>query len=509
MTEGLAREEQGKLQELQDRLLEVDNLVSAAALLSWDQAAYMPPGGAAARARQMATLQRLAHKRRTDPAIGKLLDGLRATEERLPYDSDEASLIRVARREYERAIKVPAPFLAQLVAHQAESYEVWTKARPADSFSTVQPYLEKTLDLSRTLADFFPGYEHVADPLIDFADYGMKASTVRDVFDQLRGQLVPIAGAIAEQPVADDTCLRHAFPLAEQKAFFTQVIEAFGYDFKRGRCDTVPHPFTTKFSLGDVRITVRYNERDLSASLFSAFHEAGHAMYEQGIDRRHEGTLLADGTSSGVHESQSRLWENRVGRSRGFWRFYYPKLQAVFPEQLGDVSLDTFYRAVNRVERSLIRTDADEVTYNLHVMLRFGLELEMLEGNLAVRDLPDAWRERFQADLGIVPPDDRDGVLQDVHWYGGIIGGAFQGYTLGNILGAQFYEAALRQHPEISSEIAEGRFDTLHGWLRESIYQHGSKFTASELVERVTGGSLRVEPYISYLRSKYGELYEL
>jgi carboxypeptidase Taq len=497
------------LQELRDRLLEVDNLASAAALLSWDQTAYMPPGGAPARARQMATLQRLAHERRTDPAIGKLLDGLRAAEERLPYDSDEASLVRVARREYERAIKVPAPFLAQLVAHQAESYEAWTRARPADNFAEVLPYLEKTLDLSRALADFFPGYEHIADPLIDFADYGMKASTVRAVFDQLREQLVPIAGAIVAQPVADDACLHRAFPLAGQEAFFTQVIEAFGYDFERGRCDTVPHPFTTKFSLGDVRITVRYSERDLSESLFSAFHEAGHAMYEQGIDARHEGTLLADGTSSGVHESQSRLWENLVGRSRGFWLFYYPKLQSVFPEQLGDVPLDVFYRAVNKVERSLIRTDADEVTYNLHVMLRFGLELDMLEGKLAVRDLPDAWRERFQADLGITPPDDRDGVLQDMHWYDGIVGGAFQGYTLGNILSAQFYEAALRQHPEISSEIEQGRFDTLYGWLKENIYRHGTKFTASELVERVTGGPLRVEPYVHYLRSKYGELYEL
>jgi carboxypeptidase Taq len=399
--------------------------------------------------------------------------------------------------------------VARLAAHQAESYDVWTVARPENDFAAVRPYLEKTLDLSRALADFFPGYEHIADPLIDFADYGMQASTVRDVFGQLREQLVPIVSAIASQPVADDTCLHRAYPLADQETFFTQVIEAFGYDFERGRYDTVPHPFTTKFSLGDVRITVRYSERDLSEALFSAFHEAGHAMYEQGIDMHHEGTPLADGTSSGVHESQSRLWENLVGRSRGFWRFYYPKLLAAFPDQLGDVSLDAFYRAVNRVERSLIRTDADEVTYNLHVMLRFDLELTMLEGKLEVRHLPDAWRERFQADLGIVPPDDQDGVLQDMHWYGGVIGGMFQGYTLGNILSAQFYEAALEQHPEIPSEIEQGRFGTLHGWLRENIYRHGSKFTASELVERVTGEPLCVEPYIYYLRSKYGELYDL
>jgi carboxypeptidase Taq len=502
-------DEQSKLEELERRLIEVDNLASAAELLSWDQTTYMPPGGAAARARQISTLQGLAHEKSTDPEIGGLLDDLRPLEEGLPYDSDEASLIRVARREYEKAIKVPAPFVARLAAHWAESYEAWAKARPENDFRRVRPYLEKTLDMSRELADFFAPYEHIADPLIDFSDYGMKASTVRDVFRQLRERLVPIASAVTAQPPADDACLHRTYPLAGQEAFFTRVVRAFGYDFERGRCDTAPHPFTTKFSLGDVRITVRYKEDDLSESLFSAFHEAGHAMYEQGIDMRYEGTPLGSGTSSGVHESQSRLWENLVGRSKGFWRFYYPKLQAAFPGQLGDVPLDTFYRAINKVERSLIRTDADEVTYNLHVMLRFDLELSMLEGKLAVRDLPDAWRERFQADLGIVPPDDRDGVLQDVHWYDGIVGGAFQGYTLGNILSAQFYDAALAQHPEIPSEIERGRFGTLHGWLRESVYRHGSKFTAAELVERVTGGPLRVEPYINYLQSKYGELYEL
>jgi carboxypeptidase Taq len=232
-------------------------------------------------------------------------------------------------------------------------------------------------------------------------------------------------------------------------------------------------------------------------------------MYEQGIDAAYEGTPLAGGTSAGVHESQSRLWENIVGRSRGFWQFYYPELEKEFPEQLGSVSLDTFYRAINKVQRSLIRTDADEVTYNLHVMLRFGLELDLLEGKLAVRDLPEAWRERFEADLGIVPPDDRDGVLQDVHWYDGIIGGAFQGYTLGNILSAQFYQAALQAHPEIPSQIACGEFGTLHGWLKDNIYVHGSKYTAPELIERVTGGPLCVDPYITYLREKYGELYAL
>jgi carboxypeptidase Taq len=498
-----------KLQELKTRLMEINDLESAAAVLDWDQSTYMPPGGAAARARQLATLSRLAHEKLTDPAIGKLLEDLRPYEESLPYDSDEASLIRVTRRDYEKAVKVPPSFVAQLSNHTSLSYEAWTKARPANDFPAVQPYLEKTLDLSRQLADFFPGYEHIADPLIDFRDYGTKASTISTLFAELRQQLVPLVQAITAQPAADDSCLHQNFPEEKQWAFGLEVIKRFGYDFQRGRQDKSPHPFTTEFSIGDVRITTRVKESNLAEALFGTLHEAGHAMYEQGGRVDLEGMPLAGGTSAGVHESQSRLWENIVGRSRGFWNFFYPKLQAVFPDQLGSVSLDTFYRAINKVERSLIRTEADEVTYNLHVMLRFDLELALLEGRLAVRDLPEAWRERFKADLGIVPPDDRDGVMQDVHWYSSIIGGAFQGYTLGNIMNAQFFEAALSAHPGIPAEIEEGEFDTLHSWLKESIYQHGSKYTATELVERVTGGPMSIEPYIRYLRAKYGELYEL
>jgi carboxypeptidase Taq len=282
-----------------------------------------------------------------------------------------------------------------------------------------------------------------------------------------------------------------------------------GYDYGRGLQAVSPHPFTTKFSIGDVRFTVRFEVNNLGEALFGFLHEGGHALYEQGVDWSLEGTPLASGTSSGVHESQSRLWENIVGRSRGFWSYWYPRLQSAFPAQLGDVPLDVFYRAINKVQRSLIRTEADEVTYNLHVMIRFELEMDLLEGRLAVRDLPEAWRERYRTDLGIVPPDDRDGVLQDVHWYGGHIGGVFQGYTLGNVLGAQFYATALREHPEIPDEIATGKFDTLLGWLRDKIYRHGSKFAPTELVRRVTGGAIQIEPYIAYLRAKYGELYQL
>ncbi len=498
-----------EIQELRDHLAEIEDLKKAAYLLEWDQMTYMPPGGAEARARQIALLQRLAHERAIDPALGKLLDALRPYEEDHAYDSDEASLIRVARRDFERETRVPASFMAEFHRHAARSFQAWTEARPANDFGAVRPYLEKTLELSRQYANYFPGYEHIADPLIDRYDEGMKAATLRALFADLRGQLVPMVQAITSQPLADDSRLHRYFDEQAQWDFGLEVATRFGYDLERGRQDKAPHPFTTEFSIGDVRITVRVRENDLGELMFGSMHEGGHAMYEQGCRMELEATPLAGGTSAGVHESQSRLWENIVGRSRPFWTYFYPRLQAIFPEQLGSVSLDTFYRAVNKVQPSLIRTEADQMTYDLHVMLRFDLELDMLEGKLAVRDLPEAWRERFQADFGIVPPDDRDGVLQDIHWYYELIGGTFQGYTLGNIMGAQFYEAALQAHPGIPAEMERGEFGTLHGWLKDNIYQHGRKFTAGELLERATGGPMRIEPYVRSLRNKFSELYEL
>jgi carboxypeptidase Taq len=327
------------------------------------------------------------------------------------------------------------------------------------------------------------------------------------LFADLRDQLVPIVRSITSQPPVDDSVLHTHYPEAEQLSFGAEVVRQLGYDFSRGRIDKTHHPFMTKFSLGDIRITTRVKEDYLGDCLFSNMHEAGHAMYEQGIDMSHEGMPIGGGTSAGVHESQSRLWENIVGRSRGFWEYMYPQIQAQFPEQLKDVSLETFYAAINKVEKSLIRTEADEVTYNLHVMLRFDLELALLEGSLPVADLPEAWRERYRADLGIAPPDDRDGVMQDVHWYGIHVGGVFQGYTLGNVLAVQFYDSALRVHPEIAAETEAGEFGTLRTWLTDNVYRHGRKFTTAELVQRVTGGPLRTEPYVNYLRTKYGELY--
>ncbi|MFP6725003.1 MAG: carboxypeptidase M32 [Candidatus Poribacteria bacterium] len=488
-----------QLEKLKEQLMEIDNLRSAAALLYWDQATYMPPGGATARGQQIATLNRISHEKFTSDRMGELLEDLAWYELESPYDSDEASLVRITRLKYEKAIKVPSDFMAKISNHSAASYQAWTKARPANDFSTMLPYLEKTLELSRQLADFYPGYEHIANPLIDRSDEGMKAEQIRLIFSELRSKLVPMVNAITNQIATDVSCLHGDFPEQDQFQFGNMVIKQLGFDFNRGRQDKTHHPFMTKFSINDVRITTRSKDDDISESLFSTIHEAGHAFYELGINENFNATPLGSGTSSGIHESQSRLWENIVGRSREFWEFFYPKLQSAFPGQFDSVPIDQFYKAINNVERSLIRTDADEVTYNLHVMMRFDLELDLLVGQLAIKDLPQAWNERFRSDFGIVPTDDSNGVLQDVHWYSGTIGGAFQGYTLGNILSRQFYDRATQTHSEISTEIANGKFDTLQNWLREQIYRHGSKFTPNELIRRVTGNELSIEPYIRYL----------
>ena len=492
--------------ELLERLLEVRNLQQASYVLLWDQDTYMPPGGAKARGRQLATLRKLAHEKFTDARIGHLLD----TVDGMPSDDPEDEyLLRFVRRQYEQSINVPASFTAELAAHSTQSYQAWTKARPANDFSMVQPHLERTLALSRQYANYFTGHDHIADPLIDRSDYGMTVSTVRTIFAQLREQLVPLVQAIDAQPQVDNSCLQQYYPERPQWDFGEDIIRDFGYDFQRGRQDKTHHPFMIKFSLGDVRITTRMDEHRLDEYLFSTLHESGHGMYEQGISPAYEESPLGGGTSSGIHESQSRLWENLVGRSNGFWQHYYPKLQEIFPTQLGNTSLDTFYKAINKAEPSLIRVDADEVTYNLHIIIRFELELDLLEGTLAIADLPDAWRSRYEEVLGVLPPDDKDGVLQDVHWYAGMIGGGFQGYALGNIMSSQFYQAATQASPQIDDEVAQGQFSTLHSWLRDNIYQHGSKYTTTELLEQATGRPLTLEPYMSYLRAKYSDIYGL
>jgi carboxypeptidase Taq len=495
------------LGELKHRLLEISDLGAAASVLSWDQATYMPKEGAGARGRQGSTLRRLAHEKFVDPVLGRLVDALAPQTNNL--SEDDACLVRVVQRDFAKAIKVPAEYVARADALGAASYDAWTRARPSNDFAAMVPFLEQILDVSREYAEFFAPYKHIADPFIDAAEEGMTTASVKALFSALRRELVPMVRAIAEQAPADDRCLRQHFPEPVQLEFGLEVAQRMGYDLERGRLDKTHHPFCTRFSAGDIRITTRVREDDLGDALFSTVHEAGHAMYEQGVSAALDGTSLGNGVSAGVHESQSRLWENVIGRSRGFWKHYFPVLAQNFPDQFAGVSLDTFYRAINKVARSLIRTDADEVTYNLHIMLRFGLELDMLEGRLRIKDLPEAWRAAMKADLGVVPPDDRDGCLQDVHWYGGGIGGAFQSYTIGNILAAQFYAAAVKAHPEIPREIESGTFATLHGWLVDNVYRHGRKYRPDNLVQRATGAPMRMQPYLAYLRGKYGELYEL
>lgn len=498
-----------RLAELKTRLREIVDLNFSGAVLNWDQATYMPTGGADARSRQAALLSRLAHERSIAPELGRLIEELTPYGESLPHDSDEASLIRVARRDFEKAVRVPADFVERASAHGSASFDAWTRARPANDFAAMRPFLETTIDLSREYAGYFSPWTHVADPMIDDFDPGMTAASVRALFAALRAELVPIVRAIADQPAPDEGALRGTFAESAQLAFNAAVVRRLGYDFDRGRIDKTHHPFCTKFSAGDVRITTRLDPQDIGQALFSTIHEAGHAMYEQGIGAALADTPLGSGVSAGVHESQSRLWENLIGRGRGFWEHFYPALRQTFPAPFDAVPIDMFYRAINKVARSLIRTDADEVTYNLHVMMRFDLEQDMLEGRLAAKDLPQAWRERMMADLGVVPADDRDGCLQDVHWYSGLIGGAFQGYTIGNILAAQFYGAALAAHPEIAEEVAQGEFGTLRGWLVREVYRHGRKFEPADLVRRATGTGMSIAPYLGYLRGKYGALYRL
>ena len=503
------RSAEQRLVELKQRLREVSDLNASGDVLNWDQATYMPEGGAGARGRQRAMLKRLAHERSVAPELGRLIDGLAHHGERLPYDSDDASLIRVARREYQKKIKVPAEHVAQATAHSSASYDAWTRARPANDFATMVPYLERTLDLSRRYSTYFAPYKHVADPHIDDADEGMTTASISGLFSVLKRELVPLVRAICEQPATDDSSLKQSFAKAAQFDFALHVAECLGYDLKRGRLDLTYHPFSTRFSAGDVRITTRVSENDLGDVLFSTVHEAGHAMYEQGISASLDGTPLGQGVSAGLHESQSRLWENVVARSHGFWTHFYPLLQQIFAEQLSSVPIAVFYRAINKVARTLIRTDADEVTYNLHVTLRFDLEIKLLKGELSVRDLPEAWRAAMQAELGIEPSDDRDGCLQDAHWYSGYIGGRFQSYAIGNILAAQFYASALKAHPNIQREIAGGRFGTLQFWLCDNLYRHGRKFAPNDLAERATGTAMNMRPYLDYLREKYGALYRL
>jgi carboxypeptidase Taq len=498
-----------RLRELRTRLGETNDLEAAARVLEWDQMTYMPPGGTAARAEQLATLRKTAHALFVSDEIGRLLEELQAEAADLDYDSDEASLVRVTARDYERKRKIPVSLIAEMARVTALAQEAWVQARAEAKYPHFQPHLQKVVDLNIQLAEALGYKDRIYDALLDLFEPEMKTAQVIRVFDELKAGLVPLVRAIAEKKDAvDDAILYCDYDGEKQWAFGLEVLRQMGFDFERGRQDKSAHPFTTSFSVNDVRLTTRVHRNQFRTALFGSIHEGGHALYEQGLRPALERTPLCDGVSLGVHESQSRLWENVIGRSRGFWTFYFPRLKEFFPQQLDGVDLETFYRAINKVEPSMIRTEADEVTYNLHIFLRLEIENDMLEGKVNLSDLPEAWNTKMKDYLDIVPANDAEGVLQDIHWSTGTIG-YFPTYALGTLLSVQFYNQALSEIPEISAQIERGNFAPLRTWLKERIHVHGKKFTPAEMVKRVTGSELSARPFVEYLRAKYSDIYEL
>lgn len=494
------------LDQLTSTLGRIEDLKNAADLLAWDQETYMPEGGADARARQISTLQTLAHKRFTADEVGVLLEQAAETVQDLDPDSDAARLVQVARRDYERARKLPSELVAELAEAVSRAKEAWKQARQCDDFAHFAPHLKRIVGLNVQKAEALGYDDEPYDALLDEYEPGMKTAKVATLFRDLRADLVPIVEAIADQPPPGDDFLHQPFDTDRQRDFGEAVLEDIGYDFSRGRQDPSTHPFTTSFSINDVRLTTRYNEQFFPSAFFATLHEAGHGLYEQGIDPELERTPLADGTSLGMHESQSRLWENMVGRSRSFWTHYYPRLQATFPDALSNVSLEAFHRAINKVEPSLIRVEADEVTYNLHIMLRFELERALIQGTIHVDDLPELWHDTMEDYLGIRPASDAEGVLQDIHWSLGSIG-YFPTYALGNLMSAQLHDQIQEDVPDLDRHLAAGQFDALLEWLRTHVHQHGRKFQAPELLQRITGHDLQADPWLRYIRTKYEALY--
>jgi carboxypeptidase Taq len=498
-----------KLRELKTRLGEVKDIETAASVLAWDQMTYMPPAGTAARAEQLATLQKTAHALFVSDEIGHLLEELQAETGGLDYDSDEASLVRVTARDYERERKIPDWLVAEMAKATALAHNAWVQARAESNYPHFQPHLQKIVDLNIQMAEALGYQGRIYDALLDLFEPEMKTAQVAQVFDELKTELLPLVRAITEEKDAvDDDILFRDYDEEKQWAFGLEVLRQMGFDFERGRQDKSAHPFTTSFSTNDVRVTTRVNRNQFRTALFGSIHEGGHALYEQGLRPVLERTPLCEGASLGIHESQSRLWENLVGRSRGFWAFYFPRLKEIFPEQLDGVDLETFYKAANKVEPSMIRVEADEVTYNLHIFLRFELENDMLEEKTKLSDLPEAWNAKMKDYLGIIPANDAEGVLQDIHWSSGTIG-YFPTYALGTLLSVQFYNQALAEIPEIPAQIERGEFTPLRTWLQEHIYVHGKKFTPAELVKRVTGSELSARPFVEYIRAKYGDIYGL
>ena len=499
---------QAPFDELKARLAEIHHIGRAKAMLEWDERTMMPPGGAEARAEQLAALVRVQHEKLASEEVGRLLDEVEPYGEELHYDTDEAALIRVARRDHEKAVRVPVELRAEIARASSIGEQAWVEARERSDFAHFLPHLERNVYLKLRYVHCFER-ENAYDPLLDDFEPGMKTGEISDVLGALKDALVPLVAAVREQAGGiDDGPLHGRFPAADQRRVVRALLEALPMPSTSWRLDEAPHPFQVGLAPTDIRLTTRYDESEVGAGIFAALHEYGHGLYENGVDPALDGTPLGRPSSLGLHESQSRTWENLVGRSRPFWARHFRTVSDVFGDQLGGADAEAFFRAVNKVEPSLIRVEADELTYDLHILVRFELERELFDGKLEPRDLPAAWNERVKEYLGIDVPDDAHGVLQDVHWAGASFG-YFPTYSLGNVIAGQLWAAARGALPGLDGQIESGDMEPLREWLRENVHRHGSKFSAREVVERVTGGPIEVGPYVDYLRAKYGELYGL
>lgn len=497
-----------KWQQLMALAGELFDLSQVSAVLSWDQQTYMPPGGAQARAQQRATLQRMMHERLARPEVGELLAELEA-EGAAGDDLFRQAVLREARREYDRTVKIPVELATEFVQVTSVAMNAWVKAREEDDFELFRPHLERIVELSRARADALGYTSHRYDALLDLYEPGATRADVDKLFDALRAELIPLLKAIVPKVAqVDDAVFRRRLDDDSQLAFVNQVVTGIGFDYNRGRMDLSAHPFTISFSPNDVRLTTRIDPDDMRMALYSAIHEAGHGIYEQGLPARFERTMVGSVPSLGLHESQSRLWENVIGRSREFWSYFLPQMQRAFPGVFDGATVDQVYRAVNRVEPSYIRTESDEVTYNLHIMIRYELEQALIDGSLAVADLPEAWNDKMEEYLTIRPRSVREGVLQDVHWSIGSIG-YFPTYSMGTVLAVQLYDVARKEHPGIADELAAGNFDTVREWMQRNVYDQASLYTPKELLAKVTGTGYDPAPYLAYIKEKYSELYGL
>jgi carboxypeptidase Taq len=487
------------LERLKAILAEIADIKHAEAVLDWDSRVSMPHAGAQARAEATSALTRLAHERFVSDEVGELLEGLASIGEEDP-DSVDAALVRVTRREWDRASRVPTQLAGEMSHANGVAVAAWDEAKAASDFAAFVPHLELQLELKHRYIDCFPETETAYDVLLEDYEEGLTTARVVEVFDRLKQELVPLIERHREQP-ADDAPLKGPFPRAGQDEAGRLVLEAFGYDPASWRIDETPHPFASKPGFGDIRLTTHTDEKDLT-SLFSTMHEFGHGVYEFDVDPEFARTPLGHGTSSAIHESQSRTWENLVGRSRGFWRWFYPQLREIFPDALGGVDEESFVGAVNAIRPGLIRGDADEATYGLHIILRFELEQDLLAGSVAISDLPEIWNARMHEYLGVDVPDDAHGVLQDMHWSIGLFG-YFPTYQLGNVISVQIWEQAREELGDLEEQFARGEFTPLREWLREHIYRHGARYPPQKLLRRVTGSDLDPEPYLEYLRTKF------